>query len=150
MLIEGNSKSLSKALTYAPRKVFRFFLWALWSATRKTKLGKIGGLSIACAVGGYEVYRLVFPTETKIDAFLRGATFTVENFLTDNAVDTLGTEICNRWISSEIARNIVCKLNSYPYFTVFDCQPTLNRKITFLRQLFFDLTSFYNFIITTN
>lgn len=107
MLVEGDSKSLSKGLTYAPRKVFRY---ALWGATRKTKLGKIGGIGMACAVGNYEIYRLVFPTNTKIDTFLRGATFTVENFLTDTNVDKLGIEICNRWISSEVLRNFVCKI----------------------------------------
>ena len=104
MLVEGDSKSLSKALTYAPRKVFRY---ALWGMTRKTKLGKIGGISIACAVGSYEIYRLVLPTDTKIDAFLRGVTFTMENFLTDTNVDRLGLEICNRWIVSETIRNFV-------------------------------------------
>ena len=60
MLVEGESKSLTKALTYAPRKVFRF---ALWGMTRKTKLGKIGGIGIACAVGSYEIYRLVCLTD---------------------------------------------------------------------------------------
>ena len=55
MLIEGDSKSLSKALTYAPRKVFRY---ALWGMTRKIRLDKLGGISIACAVGSYEIYRL--------------------------------------------------------------------------------------------
>lgn len=107
MLIDGDTKSLSKAITYAPRKVIRY---ALWGVTRKTKLGKIGGITVACAVGGYEIYRLVFPTNTKIDAFLRGITFTAENFLTDSTIDKLGGEVCNRWISLEIVRNIICKV----------------------------------------
>ena len=107
MLVEGDSKSLSKALTYSPRKVLRY---ALWGATRRTKLGKIGGISVACAIGSYEIYRLVFPTDVKVDAFLRGASFTVENFLTDAAVEKLGLEVCNRWISSEVLRNLVCKI----------------------------------------
>jgi hypothetical protein len=106
MLVEGDSKSLTKALTYAPRKVFRF---ALWGVTRKTRLGKIGRVGIACVVGSYEIYRLVCPTDTKIDAFFRGATFTIENFLTDTNVDKLGLEVCNR-ISSEAVRNVVCKI----------------------------------------
>ena len=70
MLVERDSKSL----TYVPRKIFRF---ALWGMSRRTKLGKIGDIGIACAVGSYEIYRLVYPTNTKINAFLRGATFTV-------------------------------------------------------------------------
>ena len=56
MLVEGDSKSLSKALTYAPRKVFRY---ALWGVTRRTKLGKIGGIRIACAVGSYEIFKCI-------------------------------------------------------------------------------------------
>ena len=50
MLVEGDEKSLSKALTYGPQKVF---LYALWGATRKTKLGKIGGIGIALNVSGF-------------------------------------------------------------------------------------------------
>ena len=55
MLIDEYTKSLSKAITYAPRKVLRY---ALWGITHKTKLGKIGGITVACAIGGYEIYRL--------------------------------------------------------------------------------------------
>lgn len=113
MLIEGDSKSLSKALTYAPRKVLRL---ALWGATRKTKIGKIGGIGIACAVGSYEIYRIVCPTDTKIDAFIRGTTFTFENYINDNSVEQLGLKVCNRWITSETLRKFVCKVVSFTQY----------------------------------
>ena len=67
MLMEGDSKSLTKAFTYAPRKVLRL---ALWGATRKTTIGKVGGMGIACAVGGYEIYRLVYPTDPTMASML--------------------------------------------------------------------------------
>ena len=50
MLVEGDSRSLSKVITYSPRKVLRY---ALWGATRRTKLGKRAGMGIACAIGSY-------------------------------------------------------------------------------------------------
>ena len=103
MLIEGNSRSLAKAVTYAPRKVIRL---ALWGATRKSKLGKLGGITLACAVGGYEFYRLIFPTETKIDAVVRGTGFTLENYVNDNTIDKLGLDLCNRWITSEVFKRV--------------------------------------------
>jgi hypothetical protein len=107
MLTEGDSKSLSKAITYAPRKVFRY---ALWGVSRRTKLGRIGGCSLACAVASYEVYRLLFPTNTKVDTFIRGISFTAEQFITDSAVDELGTELCTRYIAEGAARNFLCKI----------------------------------------
>ena len=107
MLIEGDSESLTKAFTYAPRKVIRL---ALWGATRKSKIGKVGGMGIACAVAGYEIYRLVCPTDTKIDAFIRGTSFTLENYLNDKSVEQLGVKVCNRWITSEVVKKFVCKV----------------------------------------
>ena len=107
MLIEGDSKSLTKAVTYTPRKIIRL---ALWGSTRRTIIDKVGGLSIACAVSVYEIYRLVSPTDTKIEAFIRGTTFTLENYLNDKNIDQLGLKICNRWITSEVFRKFMCKV----------------------------------------
>ena len=67
-------------------------------------------MGIACAIGSYEIYRLVFPIDTETDSFIRCASFMVENFLTDAAVDTLGMEVFNHWISLEMLRNLVCKI----------------------------------------
>ena len=83
MLTEGQDDFMTSGFIYTPRKVFRFGLWGL---TRKTKLGKLSVCSVACIVASYEIYRLLFPTNTKIDAFLKGAGFTAEKFLTDSAV----------------------------------------------------------------
>ena len=83
MLTEGQDYFMTSGFIYTTRKVFRFGLWGL---TRKTKLGKLSVCSVACIVASYEIYRLLFPTNTKIDAFLKGAGFTAEKFLTDSAV----------------------------------------------------------------
>lgn len=104
MLIESNSNLYQKL--WPKVHPFRYVLWGL---TRKTKLDKIGFLNIACAVASYEIYRLILPTDTKIDGFIRAMTFRLENFLTDKNVDSLGLEICNRLIVSESIRDFVCK-----------------------------------------
>ena len=107
MLIEGDPYSLTKAFTYAPRKIIRLGIWGL---TRKSKWSKVGGISIACAAGKYKIYRLIFPTDVKIDGFIRGLGFTCEKFVNDTNVEVTGLKLSNRWIGSEAIRKFVCRV----------------------------------------
>lgn len=107
LLVEGDDNSLTRGLTYAPRKVARFVLWRV---TRKTTLGKVGGCVLVCAVGSYEVYRLVKLTNTKVDTFFKDISFSTEKLIMDHAIDLLGQEIRTKYIANLSIRTMLCKI----------------------------------------